>query len=303
MRLKISDRVQQAISNGIGIVALESTIITHGMPWPQNKETALSLESIVREEGCEPATIAVFDGHIQVGISDSDLERLARTTNALKLSRADLAYAVSKGVTGSTTVAATMIAAHLAGIHYFATGGIGGVHRGGETSLDISADLLEFSRTPVTVVCAGAKAILDIGRTLEYLETLGVPVITYGSADFPAFWSRQSGYSTPLQLDSCEEICAFIHARKQFKLSGGVLIANPVPPEDEIPASVIGEHIEAALQDAHEQRIRAKEVTPFLLASLNERTQGDSLKCNIALVKNNARLAARLAHLRTDSAC
>ncbi|ODN70369.1 Pseudouridine-5'-phosphate glycosidase [Methylobrevis pamukkalensis] len=276
-------------------MALESTIITHGMPYPDNVATARAVEAEVRAAGVIPATIAVLDGAIRVGLDEATVEALARMDGVMKLSRADLAFAVALRRPGSTTVAATMIAARLAGIEVFATGGIGGVHRGAETSFDISADLEELGRTAVTVVAAGAKAILDLPKTLEVLETKGVPVIGYRTDDFPAFWSRSSGLPVPLRLDTAGDIAAFLAARTALGLEGGVLVANPVPEADEIPASEIAAHIEAALDAASRQGIAAKAVTPFLLGEMLRLTGGRSLATNVALVKNNARLAAAIA--------
>ncbi|MCX5516040.1 pseudouridine-5-phosphate glycosidase [Kaistia algarum] len=293
--LLFSDEVRAAKAEGRPIVALETTIVTHGMPYPENVETALAVERIVRAAGAVPATIAILDGKIRVGLTAEELKHLAGLQNVMKLSRADLAFALATGRPGATTVAATMIAAHLAGIRIFATGGIGGVHRGAETSFDVSADLHELAQTPVAVVCAGAKALLDIPKTLEVLETLGVPVVTAGQDELPAFWSRQSGLPSPLRLDAPAEIAGFIAKREEIGMSGGVLIANPVPAENEIPADVMREHIETAIADAERQGVRAKSVTPFVLGRLLELTAGKSLVTNIALVKNNARLAAEIA--------
>jgi pseudouridine-5'-phosphate glycosidase len=287
--------VAEALSAGRPVVALESTIITHGMPYPDNSAMAANVEKIIRDEGATPATIAVVDGRLKIGLSDTEREALAKTTGAMKLSRADLGFAVAQGRTGGTTVAATMIAAHLAGISVFATGGIGGVHKGAEKSFDISADLDELARTPVIVVSAGAKAILDIEKTLEVLETRGVPVVAFGSDVMPAFWSRQSSFAAPLRLDTAAQIAEFFKVRSALGTDGGMLVANPVPEADEIAADIMGGHIRAAQQAADDQRISGKEVTPFLLAKILELTGGASLKTNIALVENNARLAARIA--------
>ncbi len=290
-----STDVRAALDAGRPVVALESTIITHGMPWPRNLEMAKSVEAIIRDGGATPATIAVIEGRLHVGLEDAELEKLAQTTDALKVSRADLAFAIATGRTGATTVAATMIGAHLAGIGVFATGGIGGVHRGAETSFDISADLEELARTPVTVVCAGAKAILDIPKTLEVLETKGVPVVTFGGNAFPAFWSRDSGLASPLRLDTAGEIAAFQRARTQYGVTAGMLVANPVPETDEIPREEMEGYIAAALQMAEERGVSGKDVTPFLLAAIFDITDGRSLQTNIALVASNARLAAEIA--------
>lgn len=291
----LSPAVQAARDAGRPLVALESTIVTHGMPWPQNVETARAVEETVRAEGAEPATVAVLEGRLHVGLELEALEALARTEGVMKLSRADFAYALAQGRTGSTTVAATMIAAAMAGIAVFATGGIGGVHRGAETSFDVSADLHELARTDVIVVCAGAKAILDLPKTLEVLETLGVPVIAHGTDRLPAFWSRDGGPEAPLRLDGPEAIAAHQRMRAACGLRGGVLVANPVPEADAIPADEIGRAIETALAEAGAAEIAGKAVTPFLLARMADLTGGRSLTTNIALVKNNARLAARIA--------
>lgn len=290
-----SEAVARAKAEGKPLVALESTIITHGMPWPQNVETARAVEEVVRGEGAEPATMAVLDGALHVGLEAAELDRLAQAEGVLKLSRADFPHAIASGLTGSTTVAATMIAARLAGILVFATGGIGGVHRGAETSFDISADLLELARTDVIVVCAGAKAILDLPKTLEVLETQGVPVIGYGTDQLPAFWSRDSGLAAPLRLDTPEQITLHAQTRAAMGIRGGVLVTNPVPADKEIPAAEIGAHIETALADAAGRGISGKDVTPFLLSRMVELTDGRSLDTNIALIKNNAQLAARIA--------
>ncbi len=290
-----STEVAAAQTAGRPVVALESTIITHGMPYPQNLEMARGVEQLIRQEGAVPATIAVLDGTLHIGLEDAQLEDLAQRPDAAKLSRADMALCLSTKGTGATTVAATMIAAHLAGIHVFATGGIGGVHRGAELSFDISADLQELAQTPVTVVAAGAKAILDIPKTLEVLETLGVPVIAYGQDHLPAFWSTMSDLQAPQRLDSAAEIAKAHQMRVALNLPGGQLIANPVPPEAEIPQAEITPMIEQALREADEQKITAKSVTPFLLKRIFELTEGRSLDTNIALVRNNARLAAQIA--------
>ncbi|MBM6593243.1 pseudouridine-5'-phosphate glycosidase [Microvirga pudoricolor] len=293
--IDIAPEVQEALTQAGPVVALESTIITHGMPYPQNVETARAVEGIVRENGAVPATIAVIGGRIKVGLSETDLDWLGTARDVMKLSRADLPYAVSTGRHGATTVAATMICATMAGVRVFATGGIGGVHRGVEATMDISADLDELARTPVTVVCAGAKAILDLPRTLEYLETRGVPVVGYRTDRFPAFWSRASELPAPLRLDSPEAIAGLVDTKRALGLEGGVLVANPVPEEAEIPADVMKVFIDEAIGEAQRRGVTAKAVTPFLLSRLFEETQGRSLETNIALVKNNADLAARVA--------
>jgi pseudouridine-5'-phosphate glycosidase len=265
------------------------------MPWPQNLETALAVEEVVRSANCQPAAIAVSGGRIAVGLPPSELERLARANDVLKLSSADLAWGLQSGRTGATTVAATMICARLAGIEVFATGGIGGVHRGAELSFDVSADLTELGRTPVTVVCAGAKALLDLPKTLEFLETRGVPVVCYRSDAFPAFWSRDSGLAAPIRLDDPAAIAAFVRARHTLGLSGGVLVANPIPVGDEIPAAEMRPAIDAAVRQAAAAGITGKAVTPYLLGAILEKTGGRSLTANIALIRNNARLAAGIA--------
>lgn len=290
-----SPEVAEARANGSAIVALESTIITHGMPFPQNVETARRVEAEVRAQGATPATVAILDKHIHIGLTDQQLDALGQAQNVAKLSRADLAACLATGGTGATTVAATMICAHLAGIKVFATGGIGGVHRRAETSFDISADLRELAETPVTVVAAGAKAILDLPKTLEYLETLGVPVIAYRQDDFPAFWSRSSGLKSPLRMDSAAAIAAAHRMRARLHLPGGQLVANPIPHEAEIPRAEITPHIEAALREAEAKGIAAKAVTPFLLQRIFDLTKGRSLTSNIELVLNNARLGAAIA--------
>ena len=289
--------VAQARAEGRPLVALESTIITHGMPYPQNIEVAQRVEAEIRNAGAIPATIAIMDGRIRVGLDGDALEELASTPaeRVMKLSRADLAACLAAGGTGATTVAATMICARLAGIEVFATGGIGGVHRGAETSFDISADLMELAQTPVTVVAAGAKAILDLPKTLEVLETQGVPVISYGQDEFPAFWSRSSGLKAPLRMDSAGQIAAAHRMRARLGLPGGQLVANPIPVQAEIPRDQIMPHIETALAEAAAQGIAAKSVTPFLLQRIFELTAGRSLAANIALVLANARLAAAIA--------
>jgi len=293
--LSFSPEVSTALAHRAPLVALESTIITHGMPYPQNLETARSVEAQVRLAGAVPATIAVMAGRIHIGLDAPQLEALAQTQDALKLSRADLAACLALGRTGATTVAATMICAHLAGISVFATGGIGGVHRGAEQSFDVSADLHELAQTPVSVVAAGAKAILDLPKTLEVLETLGVAVIAFGQDEFPAFWSRSSGLLAPLRMDSASDIARAHLLRGHLGIAGGQLIANPIPAADEIARAQIVPMIEAALHEAAVAGISAKAVTPFLLERLFELSAGRSLQANIALVRNNASLAAAIA--------
>jgi pseudouridine-5'-phosphate glycosidase len=293
--LAFSDEVAAARDTGRPIVALESTIITHGMPFPRNLETARMAEDTVRAGGAVPATIAVMEGQIHIGLSPARLDRLARAEGVMKLSRADLAVCLAQGRTGATTVAATMICAHLAGISVFATGGVGGVHRGAEQDFDISADLHELARTPVTVVAAGAKAILDLPKTLEVLETLGVPVIAYGQDALPAFWSRDSGLRAPLRMDTPAEIAAAARMRARLGLAGGQLVTNPIPHAAEIPRETLAPLIEAAIAQARDQGIRGKALTPFLLQAILDATAGASLEANVALVRNNARLAAEIA--------
>jgi pseudouridine-5'-phosphate glycosidase len=293
--LDVAPEVRSALEQGRAIVALESTIITHGMPHPQNVATAREVEAVVRANGAVPATIAILGGRIKIGLSGEELDMLGTMSDVMKLSRADLPYAVTAKRHGSTTVAATMICAHLAGVRVFATGGIGGVHQGVESTMDISADLDELARTPVAVVCAGAKAILDLPRTLEYLETRGVPVVGYQTDHFPAFWSRKSELPAPIRLDTPEAIADLIRAKEALGLGGGILVANPVPSSDEIPAEEMKGFIDEAIAEAGRRGVVGKAVTPFLLSFLFESTGGRSLATNIALVKNNAALAARLA--------
>ncbi|MFZ6848816.1 pseudouridine-5'-phosphate glycosidase [Undibacterium sp. RuRC25W] len=293
--LIFSEEVRAATLSGKPVVALESTIISHGMPYPHNVQTALEVEHIIREKGAVPATIAVMNGKIHIGLSHAELELLGQSKDALKVSRRDLPYVLTTKKLGATTVAATMICAQLAGIQVFVTGGIGGVHRGAEHSFDISADLQELARTSVAVVCAGAKSILDIGLTLEYLETYGVPVVSVGQSAFPAFFTRDSGFQADFQLDSAEEQAEFVHAKWGLGLDGGVVIANPVPESDAMPKEEIDQITLQALQEAGVQGIQGKAVTPFLLSRIKELTAGRSLTTNIALVKNNARVGAELA--------
>ena len=289
--LEISD----AMATGKPIVALESTIITHGMPYPQNLEVAKTVENDIRKFGAVPATMAILTGTLHVGLTNIQLEKLAQSTGVAKLSRADIAACMASGGTGATTVAATMIVAHLAGIKVFATGGIGGVHKGAENTFDISADLLELAQTPVTVVSAGAKAILDIPKTLEMLETQGVPVIAYGQNEMPAFWSRSSGIKAPLRMNKVEDIANAHIIRKSLGLPGGQLIANPIPKRYEINHAIIKPIINEAQKDADNIGITGKEVTPYLLQRIYELTEGRSLSANIGLVRNNAKLAAKIA--------
>lgn len=293
--LTLSPTVREALKNAMPVVALESTIITHGMPYPHNLTTARRVEEAVMQSGAVPATIAVIKGQLHVGLTDEQLEGLAQARDVAKLSRADLAVCMARGGTGSTTVAATMIAAARAGIEVFATGGIGGVHRGADTSFDISADLQELAQSPVTVVSAGAKAILDLPKTLEVLETFGVPVIVYGQDSFPAFWSARSPLPAPLRMDSATQIAAAHRMRAALGLSGGQLVANPIPVADEIPAGRLAPMITRATQEATDQGISGKALTPYLLKRIHELSDGQSLKANIALILNNARLGAKVA--------
>lgn len=293
--IRYSAEVQSARDEGRAIVALESTIITHGMPYPQNVEVAAQVERDIRDAGAVPATMAVLDGVLHVGLEPEQLQALGQAKDVAKISRADMPACIATGGTGATTVAATMIAARLAGISVFATGGIGGVHKGAETSFDISADLMELAQTPVTVVAAGAKAILDVPKTLEVLETQGVPVIAYGQDSFPAFWSAQSDLKAPLRMDSPGQIARAHAMRQAMGLPGGQLVANPIPAADEIAAEALAPVIAQAQAEADEQGIAGKDVTPFLLSRIFELTEGRSLTANIALVRNNARLAAQIA--------
>ncbi|TAD87018.1 MAG: pseudouridine-5'-phosphate glycosidase [Alphaproteobacteria bacterium] len=293
--LVVSSEVAGQLAAGRPVVALESTIITHGMPFPANRDTALAVEAVVREAGAVPATLAVIDGRLRVGLSASEIDDLGRRTSVAKASRRDLALLVATGGTAGTTVAATMILAAMAGIEVFATGGIGGVHRGAELTWDVSADLMELGRTPVTVVSAGAKSILDLPKTLEVLETQGVPVIGVGTAEFPAFFSRDSGLALDHRLDRAEEIAAVIAAQRRLGLKTGILVANPIPADASLPAAVMAERIATALAEAEAAGITGKAVTPFLLSRLVSLTEGASLTANIALIRANARLAAEIA--------
>jgi pseudouridine-5'-phosphate glycosidase len=294
--LDVAPEVAAALRSKRAVVALESTLIAHGMPWPQNLETALALESEVRAHGAVPATIALLDGRLRAGLARDELERLARSGPKIpKVSRRDLPIVVASGGSGATTVAATMIIAAMAGIRVFATGGIGGVHRGAQSSFDISADLQELARTPVAVVCAGAKAILDLALTLEYLETHGVPVIGFGTDRLPAFWTRDSGFAVDASLDDPAAIARVMQAQWDLGCTGGVVIANPIPAAFELPRERVQRAIDDAVRDADAQGIRGKALTPFLLARVNTLTGGESLAGNVALVRNNAGLAARVA--------
>ncbi len=293
--LTLTEEVRAALHEGRPVVALESTIISHGMPYPQNIEMATQVEDIVRAGGAVPATIAVLHGQPCIGLTRTNLELLATSPDVTKASVRDLAYVMARGGHGATTVAATMRLAALAGISVFVTGGIGGVHRGAPATFDVSADLTELAVTNVAVISAGVKSILDIGLTLETLETLGVPVLSYGTDEFPAFFSRSSGFSAPMRVDSAAEIAAVMHARWDLNIAGGVSIANPVPEGDEIPADQIAGIIDQALAEMETAGIAGKEATPYLLGRIVELTNGESLRTNIALVKNNARLGAEIA--------
>jgi len=294
--LDVSEEVADALAGGVPVVALESTIISHGMPWPRNAETALEVEAAVRSAGAVPATIAIIGGRLKAGLTRGQINLLGeRGLSVAKVSRRDMGRIVASGSDGATTVAATMMIAAMAGIRVFATGGIGGVHRGVERTMDISADLEELSRTAVAVVCAGAKSILDIPRTLEYLETRGVPVVVYRSNEFPAFYTSRSGIPAELRMDSAAEIASMLSAMWKLGLGGGAVIANPIPSEYEMPVDIITAAIDTALGEAGKAGVRGKDVTPFLLARVKDLTGGDSLESNIALVMNNARLAAEIA--------
>ncbi|WP_144511816.1 pseudouridine-5'-phosphate glycosidase [Bacillus sp. FJAT-22090] len=293
--LAYSQEVEQGMAAGKPIVALESTIISHGMPYPQNVEMAKKVEQIIRDNGAVPATIAIMNGQIKIGLSNEDLESLATSKSVRKTSRRDLAYVVASKEIGATTVATTMICAELAGIKMFVTGGIGGVHRGAETTMDISADLEELASTNVAVVCAGAKSILDIGLTLEYLETKGVPVVGFGTDAFPAFYSATSPFDANFRLDEPKEVAEMLQAKWELGLNGGAIIANPIPTEFSMDEAYINDIIHTALKEADENGIKGKDVTPFLLGKVKELTEGKSLESNIELVYNNARVGAKIA--------
>jgi pseudouridine-5'-phosphate glycosidase len=293
--LDIAPEVRDALAANKAVVALESTVIAHGMAYPQNLETALSVEAIVREGGAVPATIAVIGGRLKAGLNAKEIERIAKANDVMKATARDLPYLAAAGGDGATTVAATMRIAALAGIRVFATGGIGGVHRGASQTFDISADLSEMAQSPVAVVAAGAKSILDIGATLERLETLGVPVAVYGADRFPAFYVRDSGFPAPLRLNSAADIARMMRAQLSPGFGGGMLIANPIPTTDEIAAPVIEQAIQEALTEMEKRGIGGKDATPYLLAKVAAITGGDSLKANMALIRNNARLAAEIA--------
>ena len=293
--LDIQPELQQALHAGQPIVALETTIISHGLPWPTNLECAKNLEIAIREAGALPATIGLIKGRIKIGLSEQELEYFAQADDIVKVSRRDLATVIAQKQNGATTVAATMICAHLTGIKVFATGGIGGVHRGAESSFDVSADLLELARTPVTVVCAGAKNILDLPKTLEVLETQGVPVLGYGTDEFPAFYLRSSGLTVDVRLDSATDIARIIAAREQLGLAGGTVVAVPIPVEQALPAAEFERWLQTALAEAAAAAISGKDTTPFLLARISELSQGRTLPANLALVENNAKHAAAIA--------
>ncbi|MDB4057405.1 pseudouridine-5'-phosphate glycosidase [Candidatus Thioglobus sp.] len=287
--------VENALKNNLPIVALESTIISHGMPYPKNIETALMVEETVRSNNAVPATIAIIKGRLKIGLTEKEIEFLATNDEIKKISRRDLAIAVSQQLSGSTTVASTMIIAKLANIAVFATGGIGGVHRGAETTLDISADLDELSRTNVCVVCAGVKSILDIGLTLEYLETKGVPVIGYKTSEMPAFYSTKSGFNVDYRIDAAADIANILKTKWNLSIDGGVLVANPIPIASELESSIMNEAINQAIVEANNEKITGKKITPYLLSKVNEITKGKSLNANIKLIQNNANLAAKIA--------
>ena len=294
--LDISPEVQQALADGKPVVALESTIISHGMPYPKNVETAMFVEKTIRENGAVPATIAIIGGRLKAGLSPEEIEYLGKSGRKVaKVSRRDLAAIVARGADGATTVTTTMIIAHMAGIKVFATGGIGGVHRGAETTMDISADLEELASTPVMVVCAGAKSILDLGLTLEYLETKGVPVIGYGTDELPAFYTRSSGFGVDYRVDTPAQLAAMFKAQQDLGMKGGMLVTNPIPEQYAMDKAVIDAAIEQAVAESKEQGIHGKETTPFLLARVVELTGGDSLESNIQLVLNNAIVASKTA--------
>ena len=294
--LEISQEVTEALAQGKPVVALESTIISHGMPYPKNVQTALEVEQVVRDNGAVPATIAVIGGKLKAGLSHDEIEYLGKKgLEVSKASRRDLAVLIAKKQDGATTVAATMIIAHLAGIHVFCTGGIGGVHRGAQTSMDVSADLEELAVTPVAVVCAGAKSILDIGLTLEYLETKGVPVIGYKTKELPAFYTRKSGFEVDYKIDTAQEIAAILKAKVDMNVGGGMLIANPIPKEHSMDKEYIDRKIDEAIFEARDKDVKGKEITPFLLDKIQTITNGNSLFSNIQLVFNNAQLAASIA--------
>ena len=293
--MDIKPEVEKALEEGTPVVALESTIISHGMPYPKNVETALAVEEVIRKNGAIPATIAIIEGRIKIGLTPEEIEYMAKADNVLKVSRRDFPLVISQKLDGATTVAGTMIAANMAAIKVFVTGGIGGVHRGAGESFDVSADLEELKMTDVTVVCAGVKSILDIGATLEYLETSGVPVITYGADSFPAFYSRESGFAAECRIDEPEKISALIRTKEQLGLRGGILVACPIPEEDEIPFEKMDVVIKQALKECEEKGVKGKRITPFLLSKVKDLTEGSSLEANIKLVLHNADIGSKIA--------
>ena len=295
MFIRVNERVQKALEEGRGVIALESTIISHGMPYPRNVKTALNVEKIIRENGCEPATIGIIDGVGVIGMSEDEIEEFGKRKGILKVSRRDLPVVMANKLWGATTVATTMILANKAGIKLFVTGGIGGVHRGAEKTFDISADLEELANTDVAVICAGAKAILDLGLTLEYLETKGVPVLGFQTKELPAFYTRHSGFEVDYALNDAKEAARIIHVKHEFGLKGGVLITNPIPEEYSLDEKEMTEAIDKALQEAQKEGVKGKDVTPYLLAKVKDLTHGDSLESNIELVYNNARVGAMIA--------
>ncbi len=299
--LDIKPEVAEALKAGKPVVALESTIIAHGMPYPKNVETAIKVEEAIKEGGAVPATIAIIDGRIKIGLTKEEIEYLGTADNVMKVSRRDFPLVIAKKLDGATTVAGTMIAASMAGIKLFVTGGIGGVHRGAGESFDISADLEELKMTDVAVVCAGVKSILDIGATLEYLETAGVPVVTFGADEFPAFYSRRSGFAAECRIDEAKDVAEMLRAKEALGLRGGMLIACPVPEEDEIPYEKMDGVIKEALAECEKQGVKGKRITPFLLSKVKDLTEGSSLEANIKLVLNNARIGAEIATNMTSA--
>ena len=293
--LDVKEEVRLALENNQPVVALESTIISHGMPYPQNVEMAKKVETIIRSEGAVPATIAIMNGKIKIGLTDEDLEIFAKSKEVAKVSRRDLASIIAKKTLGATTVASTMMCAEMAGIKFFVTGGIGGVHRGYEQTLDVSADLEELAQTNVNVICAGAKAILDLPRTMEFLETKGVPVVGYQTEVLPAFYTRTSNIKLPLSVQSVDELAAMIHVKEDLSLKGGVLVANPIPEEDSLDEAYINQIIDQAIEQSFKDGISGKDTTPYLLKTIVEQTKGKSLEANLALVYNNAKVGAKLA--------
>jgi pseudouridine-5'-phosphate glycosidase len=293
--LEITPEIKEALANNMPVVALESTIISHGMPYPDNVKMAKKVESIIRSEGAIPATIAIMDGKIKIGLSDADLESLAKSSNVIKVSRRDLAAVVSTKSMGATTVASTMMCAEMANIKFFVTGGIGGIHRGYETSLDVSADLEELSLTNVTVVCAGAKAILDLPRTMEFLETKGVSVVGYQTKVLPAFYTRESDIELRHYVDTAKDLASIIYTKDQLNLKGGLLVANPIPVEDSLDSEYMNKIIEKAVKQSVKDNVKGKDVTPYLLKKIVEETDGKSLDANLALVYNNAKVGAKIA--------